>query len=57
MAVRSPTSCRIAGGASAGASEQLLADLAEVRELAAQLDVESPADDFDVGLTTDDMLR
>ena len=38
-------------------SEQLLADLAEVGKLAAQLDVESPADDFDVALTTDDMLR
>jgi prevent-host-death family protein len=38
-------------------SEQLLADLTAIRELAAQLDVESPADDFDVGLTTDDMLR
>ena len=38
-------------------SEQFLADLAEVRELATQLDIESPVDDFDVGLTTDDMLR
>ena len=37
-------------------SELLLADLAEVRELAEQLDVASPAEDFDVGLTTDDML-
>ena len=38
-------------------TEQLLADMAEVRELAAQLDVASPAEDFEVGLTTDDMLR
>lgn len=37
-------------------SEQLIAELTEVRELAAQLGVTSPADDFDVGLTTDDML-
>jgi len=38
-------------------SERLLADLAEVGELAARLDVASPAADFDVGLTTDDMVR
>jgi prevent-host-death family protein len=38
-------------------STQLLTDLAEIRELAEQLDVVSPADDFDTGLTTDDMLR
>lgn len=38
-------------------TERLLADLAEIEELAAQLDVASPAEDFDVGLTTDDMLR
>jgi prevent-host-death family protein len=38
-------------------SERLLADLEEVRELAAKLGVESPAADFDVGLTTDDMTR
>ncbi len=38
-------------------TEQLLADLHEVGELAAQLGVASPAEDFDVGLTTDDMLR
>jgi prevent-host-death family protein len=38
-------------------TEQLLADLTAVGELAAQLDVSSPAEDFDVGLTTDDMLR
>lgn len=36
-------------------SPQLLADLLEVSALAEQLDVVSPADDFDVGLTTDDM--
>lgn len=38
-------------------SEQLLADLAAIGELATRLDVASPAEDFDVGLTTDDMLR
>ena len=38
-------------------TEQLLADLTAVGELAAQLDVSSPPEDFDVGLTTDDMLR
>jgi len=38
-------------------TDQLLADLAAVGELAAQLDVTSGAEDFDVGLTTDDMLR
>ncbi len=38
-------------------SEQLLADLTDVRELAARLEIDSPAEDFDVGLTTDDMLR
>lgn len=37
-------------------SAQLLADLAAVSELAAQLDVRSDAADFDVGLTTDDLL-
>lgn len=36
-------------------SERLLADLAEVAELSAELDVASPVEDFDVGLTTDDM--
>lgn len=34
---------------------QLLADLSEVSALAEQLDVVSPGEDFDVGLTTDDM--
>ena len=38
-------------------TDQLLADLAAVGELAAQLDVTSGAEDFDVGLTTDDLLR
>lgn len=38
-------------------TEQLLADLTAVGELAAQLEVSSPPEDFDVGLTTDDMLR
>jgi prevent-host-death family protein len=37
-------------------SEQLLAELAELSELAAHLNVRSPTEDFDVGLTTDDML-
>lgn len=36
-------------------TSQLLADLAELRELRARLGAESPASDFDVGLTTDDM--
>lgn len=38
-------------------TEQLLTDLSEIGELAARLDVASPADGFEVGLTTDDMLR
>jgi prevent-host-death family protein len=37
-------------------TELLLADLTAVGELATRLDVPSPAEDFDVGLTTDDML-
>ncbi len=37
-------------------SERLLADLAEISALAAELDVESPSEDFDTGLTTDDMV-
>lgn len=37
-------------------TERLLADLDAIRGLASQLDVDSPADDFEVGLTTDDML-
>jgi len=38
-------------------SERLMADLVEISDLAAQLDVVSPGGDFDVGLSTDDMLR
>jgi prevent-host-death family protein len=38
-------------------SEQLMADLEEISRFAEQLGVSSRADDFDVGLTTDDMLR
>ena len=38
-------------------TEQLLSDLREVSALAERLNVRSPAEDFDVGLTTDDMLR
>jgi len=37
-------------------SERFLAELGEIDALAAALDVESPADDFDVGLTTDDLV-
>ena len=37
-------------------SEQLLADLTGVAELAEQLGAASPGEDFDVGLTTDDMV-
>jgi prevent-host-death family protein len=37
-------------------SELLLADLAAVSRLAAELDVVSDAADFDVRLTTDDMV-
>jgi prevent-host-death family protein len=37
-------------------SEQLLRELAEISELAERLAARSPAADFDVGLTTDDML-
>ena len=36
---------------------QLLRDLEEISELAQRLGVESSAQDFDVGLTTDDMTR
>jgi len=36
---------------------QSLADLAEISALAERLDVRSSAADFDVDLTTDDMLR
>ena len=37
-------------------SRQLLAELAEVRDLAVRLGVRGRARDFDVGLTTDDMI-
>ena len=37
-------------------SELLLADLAAVSELAGTLNVPSDASDFDVGLSTDDMV-
>jgi prevent-host-death family protein len=36
-------------------SELLLTDLRAISDLAAELDVQSPAADFDTGLTTDDM--
>jgi prevent-host-death family protein len=36
-------------------SELLLADLAAIRDLAGELGVVSNPDDFDTGLTTDDM--
>ncbi len=38
-------------------SEQVIADLVEISELAERLDGRSPEAGFDVGLTTDDMLR
>lgn len=38
-------------------SAQLIADLAAISALAERLDAQSRAADFDVGLTTDDMLR
>lgn len=38
-------------------TDQLLTDLTAIGELSAQLVVSSPAEDFDVGLTTDDMVR
>ncbi len=38
-------------------SERLLVDLAEISSLAERLAIQSPTDDFDVALTTDDMLR
>ncbi|MGH2947255.1 MAG: type II toxin-antitoxin system Phd/YefM family antitoxin [Solirubrobacteraceae bacterium] len=37
-------------------TDRLLADLAEISDLAAEIGVDSPAEDFDVGLTTDDMI-
>lgn len=38
-------------------TERLLADLAEISELAAEFDVDSPAEDFETGLTTDEMVK
>jgi hypothetical protein len=35
----------------------LLADLAAIGQLAEELDISSDATDFDVGLTTDDMVK
>ena len=37
-------------------SDRLLAELTEIGALAASLGVDSPSEDFDVGLTTDDMV-
>lgn len=37
-------------------TERLLADLGEIDELAGRLDIASRAEDFDAGLTTDDVL-
>jgi len=37
-------------------TEQILADLEEIRALSRRRSVESRAEDFDAGLTTDDML-
>lgn len=37
-------------------TERFLADLEEIDALATALQVESPSDDFDAGLTTDDMV-
>jgi hypothetical protein len=37
-------------------SELLVADLTAISQLASELDVASDATDFDVGLTTDDMV-
>lgn len=37
-------------------SQQLLSELTELSELARELSAQSPAEDFDVGLTTDDMV-
>ncbi|MDQ3663492.1 MAG: type II toxin-antitoxin system prevent-host-death family antitoxin [Actinomycetota bacterium] len=38
-------------------SEQVVAELAEISALAERLQVHSPAEDFNVALTTDDLLR
>jgi prevent-host-death family protein len=37
-------------------TERFLSDLAEIGALAAALEADSPSEDFDVGLTTDDMI-
>lgn len=37
-------------------TEQILADLEEIAALSRKLGVDSPAEDFDTGLTTDDMM-
>lgn len=37
-------------------SDQLLAELAEVRTMAERLGIRGRPEDFDVGLTTDDMM-
>lgn len=37
-------------------TEVLLGDLADIADLARRLDVSSPSEHFDVGLTTDDMV-
>lgn len=38
-------------------SERVLADLADIAGLASELEVRSPGEDFDTGLTTDDLPR
>jgi prevent-host-death family protein len=38
-------------------STRLLAELEEISALSAELAVDDPSDDFDTGLTTDDLLR
>lgn len=37
-------------------SELLVADLTAISHLASELDISSDAEDFDIGLTTDDMV-
>jgi hypothetical protein len=37
-------------------SERRLADLSEINEIAAALDIEPPSGGFDVGLTSDDLV-
>lgn len=37
-------------------SDRLLADLSQITALSAQLRVNSPAEDFDTGMSTDDMI-